>query len=161
MPRYGEYWIKCSDSTGNLALDCAELQCQRVDDFEARRMNAKNVNDPSSRRGGGQPPRSDKPNAAHSKDTKLGEAYDWREPWLNTLKFCNILSAHAAGVVVIAAFAELLEIIITSMSQTPLVWTVSGIKITLSDIVHFGDLFVVIAFFSVALFDIYKWVRSR
>ncbi len=97
-------------------------------------MNAKNVNDPPSRRAGGKPPRFDKPG---SKNSKLGEAYDWREPWLNTLKFCNILSAHAAGVVVIAGFAELLEIVLTSMSQTPLVWTVRGITITLSDIVHF------------------------
>jgi hypothetical protein len=91
----------------------------------------------------------------------LVDTYDWWNPWLSLLKLVNLIICHAFGVLAIAAIMVALEIALTQTARQPLVWTAEGVTVSLSDIVHYGDMFIFIVFFVVALIDIVKWARAR
>jgi hypothetical protein len=107
-------------------------------------------------------PRPDNSAAYRLKDTKQEDVNDWRKPWFSLLELVNLVICHAVGILAIAAIANGLEFIITSMSGQPLVWTARGVSVSLSNFINYGDLLVFLAFFLVAIVDIARWVaRSR
>jgi hypothetical protein len=80
--------------------------------------------------------------------------YDWAGPWRNLLKLLNVLLVHFVGFSIIAGIARLLEFYLTLVSEN---WTIGGISVSLVQIAHYGDLFIVVVFLGVALFDVIKW----
>jgi len=85
----------------------------------------------------------------------------WLEPWLGLLKLANILLCHAAGLLLIDAFARFLESGFGMISTHPLEWTFWGVKVTLYDITGYTDFFIVVVFFGVAFRDVIKWAKQK
>jgi hypothetical protein len=86
--------------------------------------------------------------------------YDWLEPWWHLLQLVTILLQDAAGIILIVALARLVENIIGQISTHPLEWQFWIITISLSEIISYGDLFVVVVFFYVAFRHIIKWAKQ-
>jgi hypothetical protein len=80
--------------------------------------------------------------------------HSWTEPWWNLLKLLNVLLVHAVGFSVIGVLARLLESYLGWVSES---WTIGGISVSLVQIAHYGDFFIVIVFLGVALVDVVKW----
>jgi hypothetical protein len=87
--------------------------------------------------------------------------YDWWEPWWTLLKLINMIASHAVGFFAIVTITRALELGIGLVSAQPLIWTARGATISLSDIVHYGDLVVFAAFIFVIIVDLVKWALWR
>jgi hypothetical protein len=85
--------------------------------------------------------------------------HDWSEPWWNLLKLANIIVCDACGVMFLVCVVRGLQYGIKTISPEPIVWTMSGVSVSLDQIIHYFDLVTVLAFILVALLDLIKWVR--
>lgn len=86
--------------------------------------------------------------------------YDWLEPWWHLLELCNILMVDAVGIVCIVGVARIVELSVSIISPHTPEWKVLTATITLSDIINYGDLGVVVAFFVVVFRHIVIWVNQ-
>ena len=89
--------------------------------------------------------------------TEPEDGNDWKEPWRNLAKLLNIVIGRAVGVLAIAGVAEGLELGIESFSHKPLVGTMEGVAVSLSDIIHYFDLVIFAVFLCLALVEIVRW----
>lgn len=90
----------------------------------------------------------------------LTPMYDWLEPWWSLMRLCNILLKDATGIIFIVGLAQLVGFVVDQISKTPLEWKVLTVTISLEEIVSYGDLFVVAAFFYVAFRHILEWAKQ-
>jgi hypothetical protein len=87
--------------------------------------------------------------------------HDWLEPWWNLLKLANIITCHAVGMLFLVCVVRALEYCIGRLSPEPIVWTMSGVSVSLGQIVHYFDLATFVTFFIVALVDLVKWALRQ
>jgi hypothetical protein len=86
-----------------------------------------------------------------------GERGEWLNPWLKLLKLLNLASSHAVAAISLAFLWWLVGNVIDSISGQQLEWKIIGVEISLSEIVHYGDLCILIAFFLKLLIDLFRW----
>lgn len=88
------------------------------------------------------------------------QEYDWLEPWWHLLQLGNILLKDAVGLIAIVALTQLVEFIIGHISLHPLEWQFWSVKVSLGEIINYGNLFIVAAFFYVTFRHIIKWAKQ-
>jgi hypothetical protein len=86
-----------------------------------------------------------------------GKLGDWLQPWLKVLKLLNLVASHACGAIFLAYIWWIVGDIIDNMSGQQLKWKISGVDITLSEIVHYADFAILTVFLVVLLVDLLRW----
>ena len=90
----------------------------------------------------------------------MKQEYDWLEPWWHLLQLGNIVLKDAVGLIVFVAVTQLVEIIIGYISLHPMEWPFWTVTVSLWEIINYGNLFVVAAFFFVTFRHIVKWAKQ-
>ena len=88
------------------------------------------------------------------------QEYDWLEPWWHLLQLGNILLKDALGLIAFVALTQLVEIIIAHISLYPMEWSFWVVTVSLWQIINYGNLFIVAAFFFVTFRHIVKWAKQ-
>jgi hypothetical protein len=87
----------------------------------------------------------------------LAKPGEWLNPWLKLLKLLNLALSHAAAAISLAFLWWLVGNVIDNISVQQLPWMIMGVTISLSEIIHYGDFSILIAFFVKLLIDLFTW----
>jgi len=82
--------------------------------------------------------------------------YDWLEPWRKLLQLVNVLVRDGVGALVISAIAHAIEFAISRVEGRPWVWAAGRIELSASDIIHYGDLCIVVAFIGIGIYNLVR-----
>jgi hypothetical protein len=88
---------------------------------------------------------------------------EWANPWWSLAEIANLWLRDAIGALIVVGVMEALDLAFQHMG--PEEWSIqlpSGeLRLTASQIVHWGDLFVLLMFIGKGLFETYVWMRKK
>jgi len=93
----------------------------------------------------------------HVRDPKI----DWLTPLKERLDLVYIVLLDALALFSIAVIASALEIGLNKLTQDTISWKIADRTLSLSEVVHYGDLFIFVVFLVVSLWRVLKWATKR
>ena len=99
--------------------------------------------------------------AGQKKDQITKPRYDWVGPWIELLALLNIILRDGVGAVAIVAFARGVETAINYFAGHPWSLKLANFDVQATDIVHYGDLFVLTGFIVISVYETIHWMRHR
>jgi hypothetical protein len=85
---------------------------------------------------------------------KFAFSETWVKPWRNLAILMNLMLPHMVGVIFLGFLAWLAGDVSRNIFQEELTWSAGKVTVSLSDMLHWFDLVVIVLFFVVAVRDV-------